>query len=141
MIVSNLCDYIRAIRDIPIEQDNVKLKSIELDHENGNIVKSSILCLMTIVRKVLLSSNINEEFKNYLIEIPLNLLLTLQQSSLHAQYYQCFRKALIVGGYFNEPDDDKYRAELSKRAKLIDTHKFNSDVVKLFISDIENNNP
>jgi len=68
-VVSTLCSWVRALRDIPSSQDNVILKSQDTENENGNIPKSTILALCRCFRFILNSGNISTEFKNYLLDL------------------------------------------------------------------------
>jgi len=136
--ISNLCDYIRAIEKIPLEQKNVILKSSNLEHENGNIVKSSILCLMICIRKIILSNNISDDFKWYLVKIPFSVLFTLQRSEKLSEYFKCFRNALIAGDFIKNKDDHEYKLELAKYARKIDRVHNNPEEINKFISDLEN---
>mgnify|MGYP003963916655 CR=1 FL=1 len=138
IIVSNLCDYIKAIELISIDQENVKLDSIDIKHENGSIVKSSILCLMMIIRKILISKHIADLYKLYLINIPFNVLFTLQKNDELERYFHCLRNAIIEGGFSNGIKDQEYWTELLKCAKKIDFIKYDIDEVNKFILDIKN---
>lgn len=56
-IISNLADWIRIIED---DADKIEcaLEDMSCDHENNNIIKSSIICLSQCIRTIIASENI-----------------------------------------------------------------------------------
>jgi len=67
--VKTTCEWIRAVEDLPLDQENVALYNESVDHENANIVKSAILAIGMILREVMLTENLTAKFKAYLLEI------------------------------------------------------------------------
>lgn len=63
-IFSALGHWVEELERVPIDQQNVVLRSTMADHENGNIPKS-ILALCECARVVLESHNLTVRFKHY----------------------------------------------------------------------------
>ncbi len=79
-IISSLRNWI-----ILIQKDTTKvqqkLEKIDCSHENGNIIKSSIICLSQSIQKIINTSTIPDKFKEYLTHIVFNLYFDLILSS------------------------------------------------------------
>ncbi len=75
-IISNLKKWISLINK---DTSNVKqdLKYVDCSHENGNIIKSSIICLVQCNQKILNTNKIPDSFKEYLTHMIFELYFDL----------------------------------------------------------------
>lgn len=136
-IISNLCGYIEAIIDLPLEHANVILEDDTAKQDNGNIVTSSMICVSRIVRSVLKSENLSEYDKSYYVESVLETLFRIEQSAPHKRHFEFFKATLRKGGSYIRNDDTDYRQLLSDHVKALDTVHFDETEIARFIEELE----
>ena len=98
-IVSTLRHWIAEVRDLPSDQSNIVLKHDSLTHENGNLIKSSILVLGMCLKKVLVTESIPTRLKAYLASIDLDLFLDFVRVPQLGRYAGVLRASLLAGGF------------------------------------------
>lgn len=98
-IISTLRYWIAEIRDLPPDQENIVLEDDALTHENGNIIKSSILALGMCLKTILVTESITTRLKSYLASIGLNLFLDFACIPELARYAGVLRASLLAGGF------------------------------------------
>lgn len=98
-IVSTLRHWIAEVRDLPPEQTNIVLEHDTLTHENGNIIKSSILVLGMCLKTILVTERIPTRLKSYLASIGLNLFFDFVRVPTLARYAGVLRASLLAGGF------------------------------------------
>ena len=91
---SAITGWVSALRDIPLEQSNVKLKFAASHQENGNIPKSSILALSRCLKRVLVEPNIPVRVRQYLLDTALSLYFTLREDDRLHPYAEAMRVAI-----------------------------------------------
>jgi hypothetical protein len=77
--VTALRDFVLAGDDLPVSEKRT-IDSHSADHENNNIIKSSIFALCESMDGILLADNINSKFRSYICEIVFKLYFDLRQS-------------------------------------------------------------
>lgn len=113
--LSILKNFVIAIQEIPNDQDNIQLDNERVDHENDNIPKSAILAIGQVLRMIILSDNIDQKFKSYLLSTILRLISDLKAPNTN-QYRIVLQKSVIAGGYIYGQDNAEYLEKL-KEAK------------------------
>ncbi|ACQ97862.1 hypothetical protein GBP346_A0941 [Burkholderia pseudomallei MSHR346] len=98
-IVSTLRHWIAEVRDLPPDQENVVLEHDTLTHENGNIIKSSILVLGMCLKTILVTERIPTRLKSYLASIGLDLFFDFVRVPKLAHYAGVLRASLLAGGF------------------------------------------
>ncbi|MDF3831446.1 hypothetical protein P3W85_00490 [Cupriavidus basilensis] len=98
-IVSTLRHWIAEVRDLPPDQENIVLEDDALTHENGNIIKSSILVLGMCLKTILVTERIPPRLKSYLASIGLDLFLDFVRVPKLASYAGVLRASLLAGGF------------------------------------------
>lgn len=100
-IISTLIYWIRTVRDLPEDQENAKLESISLhQHENGNIIKSSIFCLGRSIKEIMLTPEVPERFKRDRVDSAFNLFFDLRANPKTEDYAKVLLEVLMYGGEF-----------------------------------------
>jgi hypothetical protein len=130
--IEALCGWIESIDRVPSDRANVSLKSLDPDHENNNIPKSSILALCESLRRVLESDQINRRFKDYIADIVFRLYFKLRRTK-HDDFAKVLGAALAQGGVF-ERAQPEYIAALSDafdRQRMEYRFKFPTEVEDL----------
>lgn len=134
-ITSCLCEWIRAVDHIPLEQENVVLESTSANHENGNIPKSSMLALGQVVRHILVSDVVADRFKKYITDIVYRRYFELRKVDATKSYAEALINCIRCGGFsmgktsldytqylldaFNEFDRIPYEIGLSDELRKI----------------------
>jgi hypothetical protein len=118
-ILSILINFVRAIHEIPKDQENIQLDNERVDHENDNIPKSAILAIGQTMRMVVLSDKIDLNFKSYLLSTVLGLLNDLRTPDTD-QYRRVLQKSVLSGGYSVGYDNTEYLAKLNETKKGVD---------------------
>jgi hypothetical protein len=77
-IVSTLCNWIEIIES-PEFTYKVELRNDNFDHENGNIIKSSIICLIQVLDAIADADVVPDRFKEYLMDIVFRLLFDMRK--------------------------------------------------------------
>ncbi len=88
----------------PSKQSNVVLHSTDNFHDNGNIPKSSIIDLGFSLEHILLSENISERFKRYLMDIVFRLYFELRKDSVTEDYGKVLFAVLKGKGIFDKKE-------------------------------------
>jgi hypothetical protein len=109
--VSAMCDWVVAIQYVEPAQPNVVLRSLEADHDNGNIPKSAILALCRSLRSVLNSNVLPESFKRDIADMVFRLYFTLR-SLKRDDYATVLAAAISKGGTYLPSTDKTYKANL-----------------------------
>ena len=139
-VVSTMCGWVRALRDIPSSQDNVILKSQDTENENGNIPKSTILALCRCFRFILNSENISPEFKNFLLDILFSLYFDIRILEDYKGYAEVLKIALIQGGeYYLGKNRESYIEQIIIAFNSFDSIPYNHEYVKEFRDFISHN--
>ncbi|MAF15291.1 MAG: hypothetical protein CMG93_04860 [Marinomonas sp.] len=110
-ITSCLCKWIEAVDRIPLEQDNVVLKSTLANHENGNIPKSSMLALGQIVKQILVSDVVADRFKKYITDMVYRRYFELRKVDATKPYAEALINCIRCGGFSmgqTSPDYTQY---------------------------------
>lgn len=111
-IISNLRDWIKLIEKDPtnVQQD---LEHVNCNHENGNIIKSSIICLAQCSQKILNTDTIPDKFKEYLTHIVFELYFDLALSTKETpQKYGEILVCCILDGIYNYGRKDRTYKQL-----------------------------
>lgn len=106
-IFSAMENWIETLQYLPNDQDNTILENFHANHENGNIPKSAIIALSQCARDVVMSENIHDHFKSYLIDNVFELYYNLREWN-KADYAIVLREAIKQGGGFKRSNDDEY---------------------------------
>lgn len=132
-VVSTMCGWVRALRDIPSTQENVVLNSQDTENENGNIPKSTILALCRCFRFILSSKNISAEFKNYLLDSLFSLYFDIRVLEDYKGYAEVLKNALIQGGeYYMGKNRKDYIEQIVIAFNSFDSIPYNHEHVKEF---------
>ena len=86
---------------VPMGQSNVILRNKDSQHENDNILKSSIIALSQCVKEVVNSDTLSERFKQYLVEDIFRIYFNLGQKQ-ETKDYAFVLKTLLKDGYGHE---------------------------------------
>jgi hypothetical protein len=97
--IHSLCDWVTIVQDIEVDQENIEVKSTSLDHENGNIPKSSALALGQALRYILHSPKITPRFKAYLLGVSLRVLNDLDGNARHNSLRRVVISSIANGGF------------------------------------------
>jgi len=127
-IVDSLCDWIRPVRDLPKNQENIKLENSAATHQNDNIPKSSILALGYCIKKILKSDKFHQNFKNYIIEIVFYLYLQLKEISESSDYAKALLNAMKAGGIRMMSRDPIYIETLTDSLSSLDQIKYGHEI-------------
>jgi len=139
-VVSTMCSWVRALRDIPSSQDNVILKSQDTENENGNIPKSTILALCRCFRFILNSENISPEFKNYLLDSLFSLYFDIRVLEDYKGYAEVLKIALIQGGeYYTGKNRKDYIEQIVIAFNSFDSIPYKYEHVKEFRDFLSHN--
>jgi hypothetical protein len=103
-VVTALRDFIMAADDLP-SNENLKMRFGPSEHENNNIAKSSIFCLSTCMRAVLLADNLGQRFQNYIAEIILRIYFELMRSENLKDYASVIAYKLKTAANFSQHED------------------------------------
>lgn len=114
-IISCLCKWFSSVEDIPLGQENVVLKNTLVEHENGNIPKSSMLALGKITKQILTSDSVSGDFKQYIMDIIYHQYFTLRAVGTTKAYAEALMNALRCGG------PQMIDAPIEYTQKLLDT--------------------
>jgi hypothetical protein len=123
IITTTLRDWISSAENIPMEQENVAIKTTTLGHDNGNIVTSSILALGQSIFTIATTEKIPLKFKKYLIEgiYDLHFKIKLPGIKIDKKYAQTLLKSLLNGGQEHYKDDADYNSLVLDSLLHIDT--------------------
>ena len=111
-IFSNMRGCILGVKDVPVEQANVKLKWADDQHENGNIPKSSIIALSQSLYTVLVSKRIGERTKAALADLAFEIYFDLRESGKFDGYAESMLRAISHGKSYAK-DDIEYKMLLA----------------------------
>lgn len=111
-IIHNLIDWIRIIED---DADKIEctLENLSCEHENGNIIKSSIICLAQCIRTIIVSENIQHRLRKNYVDPCFRLYfdLCLNDSQIVRNYAVVLKNCLIAkhpGKYYHKDINHKY---------------------------------
>ncbi|GAF68446.1 unnamed protein product, partial [marine sediment metagenome] len=107
-ITSNLVDWIELIEDDTAKVKQ-KLEHVDCSHENNNILKSSIICLVQCSHRILDTDAIPYRFKQYLTDMMFKLYfkLALSTKKIAQEYGKVIACCISIQNYGKE--DDAYR--------------------------------
>ena len=122
LIVASLTDYIEEIENIPTDQQNVVLMDVDLQFENNNIPKSSILALGICLNYILSSESVEDRFKGYLLAMSLRLCRELRkhQEAHIRQYGEVLALSVARGGPLGPDRSDRFIRGLEKGLSRVD---------------------
>jgi hypothetical protein len=129
-IIETLTNWIRAVEDIPLDQENVVLKSVDTDYENGSIPKHSILVLVECVRHILLANAISRRLKQYIMDIVFMLYFDLRKQPGLEDYASVLVLTIKQGGLYRRRNDDAYRSQVIQCFSEHDKLKYDSSQVE-----------
>jgi len=98
-IFSALRNWILPVKEIPSDQENVRMASTGADHDNGNIPKSAILALADCTHSILLSDNLGEKLQGSLMDLVFGIYFDLRGSPPGDAYAEALTKAIRSGGF------------------------------------------
>lgn len=120
-IISNLIDWIELIEK---DTENVKqeLDSVDCTHENSNIIKSSIICLVQCNQKILDTDGIPDKFKEYLTHMLFELYfnLSLSTKNISREYGEVLVCCIMGGIKGYNMRDKNYKQLLLKYLDTLD---------------------
>ena len=116
--VSALRDWIDEVKEVPKEQSNIQIERTDTFHENGSIAKSAVLALGSVMRDVIKTDKLADNFKRYLLDIVLRLLRDLKQNN-QSRLTTALENSLVAGGP-RMGDDSEYRFRLTAVLRDID---------------------
>jgi hypothetical protein len=116
VVVSTLCNWIEMVEVAKKGQKNATLERTSPDHENGNIPKSAILCLGSVIGKINGSDKINTEFKVRLVKQTFDLYFRLLSIANRLQYAEALARSLKVGGIYLPTINEKAHLECLENA-------------------------
>ncbi|MCD4485959.1 hypothetical protein LQR31_15915 [Chromobacterium vaccinii] len=136
-IISTIRTWISTIRELPLDQSNIVLESEALIHENGNIIKSSILVLGMCLKKILITNNIPTQLKSYLASIGLDLFFELAIIPDLARYASTLRASLLFGGSeHRDAENINYTGHLIRAVICNDNIPHNNKDVTALLNDL-----
>lgn len=114
-MISQLTDWIGFIHeeDIDLGSENIKLMRVNCEHENNNIIKSSMICLGGCLGEIILAKNLHYEFKKYIFEVVVEANLKLMKKGELSEFASTFTECIKHGGSYVR-DADEYKYELKK---------------------------
>jgi hypothetical protein len=131
-IISNLRGWINII-EYDTEEVQQEIKYIDYNHENGNIIKSSVICLSQCIKKILCTEAISDKFKEYLTHIIINLYfnLALSTQEVSRRYGEVMIACIIhdIKGYGMRSENYKYNL-MTYLDTFDTTHITNKDKLK-----------
>lgn len=108
-MISTLCNWIRTIEEVPIDQSNVALDSTSLEHENGNLIKSSMLAMGQCIKSILITDKIHPDFRKEMAALPISLYYDLNRRDEYANYAEVLFESLLSGGsQYGDDNGEKY---------------------------------
>lgn len=110
-LLSVLRNFVRAIEEIPVDQENIVLDNERVDHENDNIPKSAILAIGLIVKDIIMTDKLEDRFKSYLIKTVLRLLSELNTKE-KLPYRRVLEKSILSGGFNIGQNNQVYHQNL-----------------------------
>jgi hypothetical protein len=120
-IFDALTEWIQAVRDLPIDSPHANLENIDVDHENGNIVKSAIIALGMSIKYLFLSPNVSEKFEAYILDMCTRLYESLSHHERFQRHAIVLMKAIREGGVYLGSNKSAYRASVRKAVGRLDT--------------------
>lgn len=129
-LISTLCDWIKATAKVPADQPNVALKGVGLDHENGNIPKSTIMALGQSLYHILCSDSVDAKSKAYLLDIVLRCLRDMSEDPNVERFSPVLQLSVLRGGGLRGREL-RYLQQLRTTFLLIDT------ILRLDLEDFE----
>jgi hypothetical protein len=136
-MISSMCSWVEAIKDISPNQENVKLENENI--ENGNIPKSTILAICRCFKTILVSERIDTNYKNYLLESVFSLYFSLRESNEYKGYANVLKDTLIGEKQYMVQNGDRYIESIKTAFYSFDTIPYNDDHVQEFKKFIEHN--
>ena len=127
-IVDTLVGWIKIVRDLPKDQENVILETSEAIHQNDNIPKTSILALGRCIKLIINSDKLEDKFKKYIIEIVLWLYSDLRAEPELSGYAKALLNTLKAGGYRMMRQDSNYVEKLCSSISSLDKIKYGNEI-------------
>ncbi|MEZ4819965.1 MAG: hypothetical protein R3A45_08740 [Bdellovibrionota bacterium] len=130
-MVERLTDWAELLEHEKPNQKNTQLENTHASHQNGNIPKSALICLVSVVQKIAVSSKLNDKFKNEMFQYTFHLYFMLNH--FNADYAKTLAVLLKEGGtYLNSQIAQLYYEELHIALQEIDSIVYGFDKVKEF---------
>ncbi|MBY7918722.1 hypothetical protein KW474_11835 [Vibrio fluvialis] len=102
-ITTNCLDWVYEVD--AIENKNIlNIDGSDLNHDNGSILKSSILCLGNITYQIISTNKLSRDFKLYILEIVLRELVNNRFTDNYNLVNKLVMKSIVYNGYFNKID-------------------------------------
>jgi hypothetical protein len=106
-------DWIELVKQVPRDQMNVVMRSTATDHENGNIPKSTIVCLRFCLKDVLPAEKVGFGLKRTILHTFFNLYFELLASGIN-NYAEALAIAMRPGGFVFDQEDIRFRTALAE---------------------------
>jgi len=138
-IVSNLCGWIGTVKHLPSDQENIQLESLGADHENGNIPKSCMIALGEITKHLLVTDKLNDNFKQYIMDIIYHRYFELKKNENTCNYAQAFINSIRSGGHEMLDIPLTYKKELFDKLNGFDQIpyiEYSKELKRLLTADI-----
>ncbi len=128
-IIHNLIDWIQVIED-DVDKIEHTLENQTCDHENGNIIKSSVICLSQCIRKIVISENVPDQLKMGFAHSCFSLYfdLSLKGGEIEKGYAAVF-KDCITSKYLGDDNYSEYIGAMLGYLERFDTvpYEFEKD--------------
>jgi hypothetical protein len=123
-------DWIECAKHLPPDQQNVKMEDASLNHDNGNIIKSSILAFGQCLKYVLSSDKFTQDFKAYICQIGFRLYFELHASPYAKVFSDVLLLSMIKGGIQFSTETQEIKEALREAFAQFDKIPYEFDAVK-----------
>lgn len=127
---SAMTKWVEVIRELPIDQPNIRLCSVDATHENENIPKSSILAIGSSLKSVLVEDKLPEQFRFYLLDMVLRLYFHLQQLPKLRRFAETLLNTIGRCTTYETQNRFLYFDMLIRGLDDIDLVKYDQDAIK-----------
>lgn len=107
VIFRTLRDWVIAADELPVGQQNCRLRAADASNENGNIPKSAIIALVQSLYHVLAAYNIPLDVKKELSELVFRLYFSLRKSAAMSSYAEVVTEAICNVSDFRHPRNSR----------------------------------
>lgn len=124
-ILESLTNIIETVYNNPnlLNQENTSIKGVDLEHENGSIIKSAMRCLGKCTRIIMESKSFTTYDKNYYLEGIFHTYFRLCQKEELKKHAETYLICIKYGG-------DKWRGLLQPETLILflENSRFQSDI-------------
>lgn len=99
--------WVSSVTRLDLSREGVRLQSTSADHENDNLVKSSMLALGLCIRHLWNSQNVTQAKKDDLATGTLRKVLELRRSPELKQYSAALLNSVLAGGFGSPWKEDR----------------------------------